>query len=378
MSTGILADEFLREWLKPAYRRVDKGNWLGNQIALSRKFSLDDNTSAFIADLGDAQITSCAAHRRVELVEATRKLSRLPHALTWIEYSNYHRVKRAREVYKVPGWQDIVGKQMIPSHGRSGWLCIQYPTDPLAFMAITISNTIVLPDRSDWRDLCAPSMIAFQWRVDDNSEMAWPLPTLLDPVGIFEHGDHKSRKLPWSTNIVGMRGYEKPFTSYTKPPFLSEAHFRYALRHDRSMLIAVAGEARYLWALLATINDLPVHIEGVKPDRGFLAKGGRYRKFCEHRVITLTIPETRYRQIARRVLAIARRKRHGVRGHWREDWRHALAVFCEHDFVVGEEHLDCKICKGRKVWIKEHERGDSSLGFVLHDYQVQRAEGEQI
>jgi hypothetical protein len=50
---------------------------------------------------------------------------------------------------------------------------------------------------------------------------------------------------------------------------------------------------------------------------------------------------------------VARRRAHQVRGHWRRDWRH----------------------EGQRIWIKEHQRGDASLGFVTHDYHVEHRDG---
>jgi hypothetical protein len=50
------------------------------------------------------------------------------------------------------------------------------------------------------------------------------------------------------------------------------------------------------------------------------------------------------------VLAGIRRRAHQVRGHWRDDWR---------------------LPKGNKtLWIAEHQRGDASLGLVIHDYEI--------
>jgi hypothetical protein len=104
---------------------------------------------------------------------------------------------------------------------------------------------------------------------------------------------------------------------------------------------------RYMWALLSTINTLPVSNKFVAASKGYVAKG-RYRRFVDHSVVTLNVPETRYRRIAAHAIAVARRRAHEVRGHWRKDWRHP----------------------GERLWIAEHQRGDASLGFVTHDYEV--------
>jgi len=81
---------------------------------------------------------------------------------------------------------------------------------------------------------------------------------------------------------------------------------------------------------------------------------GRYRKFLSHGVITLNVPQhVSLRKVAQRAL-VSLRRAHMVRGHWRDDW-----------------HLP----KGNKaLWIREHQRGDASLGFVMHDYKVEHPE----
>jgi hypothetical protein len=45
---------------------------------------------------------------------------------------------------------------------------------------------------------------------------------------------------------------------------------------------------RTLWALLTTINDLPVTIENIEPSKGYVARG-RYKKFLQHSVVHLTV-----------------------------------------------------------------------------------------
>jgi len=60
-----------------------------------------------------------------------------------------------------------------------------------------------------------------------------------------------------------------------------------------------------------------------------------------------------------------------VRGHWRIDWRHPPDPMCPHDYVATDDaHLTCRLCRGMKIHIPPHERGDASLGMVTHDYRV--------
>jgi len=118
------------------------------------------------------------------------------------------------------------------------------------------------------------------------------------------------------------------------------------------MMVANGQELRKALTLLAAINDVPIGVRHVEPSRGFIAQG-RYRKFLDHNVITVTLPKGRDPQkVARQIIAKARRRAHQVRGHWRRDWRH----------------------EGLRIWIKEHQRGDASLGFVTHDYRVEHPE----
>jgi hypothetical protein len=114
------------------------------------------------------------------------------------------------------------------------------------------------------------------------------------------------------------------------------------------------GELRFVWALLAAVNDIPVGIREVKPSKGYVARG-KYRRFVEHSVISILIPKQRDPQtFARQIVAVSRRRAHQVRGHFRRDWRH----------------------EGNKIWVSEHQRGDASLGFVLHDYSIQHEKEE--
>ena len=74
------------------------------------------------------------------------------------------------------------------------------------------------------------------------------------------------------------------------------------------------------------------------------------------------------------VTAIALRQRaHQVRGHRRRDWRNPLDKLCEHDF---DDHMVCRRCHGHQIWIAEHQRGDASVGFVTHDYEIHKQNRE--
>ena len=115
--------------------------------------------------------------------------------------------------------------------------------------------------------------------------------------------------------------------------------------------MATQGRLQSIFSFLSTLNKIPlVGIQEIKQSRGFVARG-QYRKFLNHSIIHLNIPgKVDPFKIAHQVTADLRRRAHQVRGHWRDDWRKP---------------------KGNKsLWIAEHQRGDTSLGFVVHDYSV--------
>jgi hypothetical protein len=150
--------------------------------------------------------------------------------------------------------------------------------------------------------------------------------------------------------LTGVLSYRTESLSVLPAPYMSreaeEVVRKTAYRHFNPVG-ELAHDARYLWALLATINDLPTSMATVKSDRGYVARGS-YRKFCEHTVISLTVPAKRYATVAKRAIAIARRRGHQVRGHFRKNRFHP----------------------GERIWIREHVRGDTSIGFVTHDYSI--------
>ena len=107
-----------------------------------------------------------------------------------------------------------------------------------------------------------------------------------------------------------------------------------------------------MWTFFSTINKIPLAgPREVRTSHGFIGQG-RYRTFLKHQVITLTVPQKNTVKYARQILGdLIRRRAHQVRGHWRDDYR---------------------LKKGNKsLWIAEHQRGDASLGFVTHDYNVE-------
>jgi hypothetical protein len=366
-----LADALIREWLKPTYRRLEREpGWLARTIASARKFVLDEKMSAFLGDLAYASLTTCDNPERATLLtDAMRQAARLPHPITFIEYDMEAKKRRVRSEYgsdpRFKMWDPhAVGPK------RCGWLLMQHPQLSTAFMAIECASESYGNNDTELLPIAQPCAVAYAWRVDDGPppwpEMSWKWGIPAQTVD-----GHPMSLAGW---LTGIPIYRSESVRLVYPPTIKSSFVDFY--HDKSQfntLNELASDARYLWALLATINDLPTRVTEVRPDRGYVARGS-YRRFSEHKIITLTVPTRSYKRLAMRAIAVARRRRHAVRGHWRLDFRHRLSPLCEHEFSTDDNVMACARCGGQRLWIEEHERGDATLGFVLHDYKVERGD----
>jgi hypothetical protein len=329
-------------------------------VAAARKFVLDGPMSRYLADLSE-DFWRGGLRKRLRMLENARQLARAPHALTWIEYSyGAHYIKRIIE----KGGQGVAGIGGQDPQ-RMGWLIRQHATNAAAFMACEIRSTIGIPDRA----FIHP--VGMAWCADD-APSPWPR---FPPQSVFDdYLGAAAAKIGWgSEGVVEMTGYRSTqahwhaFLGDAMTTAMIETMMGKVANEDQ---IAAAGKPavslRALWALLATINDLPVVIESIEPSKGYVSRGS-YKKFVTHSVIHLTVPETRWYKITNKVAAILRRRAHQVRGHWRIDWRARPIKGCEHEW---DAEMTCRKCGGHQLWISEHQRGDASLGFVIHDYDI--------
>jgi hypothetical protein len=315
------------------------------KVPRARKFVLDGPMSEFMADLHDGILSGGLRKRNVAL-ENARQMSRSPHPLTWIEFEFPKFFDRLRFVkkYTMVGLENADQEQPA----KLGWLIEQHPTNPAAFR-----RTEVWAGTLSGAAMMHP--ISLAWCSDDS-----PLPYPRWPL------DEETSE---AAVAGGYRSTQASLIS-TFSPDISESMLKEILRgrtlENSQYVIRNATTLQTTWALLATINDLPVTYEHVEPSKGFVARGN-YRRFLKHSIVHLTVPETRYRKLANNAAAMLRRRAHQVRQHLRNDWRHPLSPACQHEY---DENLTCRRCQGRKLWIAEHQRGDASLGFVTHDYEV--------
>jgi hypothetical protein len=331
-------------------------------LLAARKFVLSESMSSYLADLTCAPFSGFASmrdaspgvaarvHRRAtEIIESARHLARGPHAVTWIEYDCVARRRRSKQAYShfigTSSGSFIENDDAICP--RIGWLIEQHPSIATAFRMTEFMQL--------GNDSCGMLPYGWTWTTDDASVLPWRNISKL--AADFNFALPATGIKGYDTDRIGMvwaDGYDD-----FNPDLISE------------LLLESMGELRAVWCLLATLDDIPTSYDHVRPSKGYVAKGS-YRRFSEHSVITLNVPAHRsLKTLAARALTTLRRRAHNVIGHWRDDFRHPPATQCEHVWHSRNERVvQCAHCEGRKTFIAEHVRGDTSLGFVLHDYNV--------
>lgn len=323
-------------------------------LTSARKFVLDDGMSSFLGDLATAAfVDGRSAKMKPVLVDQLRISARSPHRVVWIEYNLRNALRRTNELLKRPHRDDECPY-------REGWLIEQHPQLPTAFrLHLFTANPPEEHDSHGFHIWGFP--VVYSWTVDDSPS---PWRSILGEGGTSD-----------SELATGIIGYDtKGGVTITTSELIDDARAYENKKAVVNLIREWVGTLRRVWALLATINDLPVLKTEVKQSRGFVAKG-RYRRFLDHSTITLHVPQkVSLRKLARQMIAIARRRAHQVRGHFRKDWRNPGALLCTHEW--GTDNI-CRLCHGHRLWITEHQRGDASLGFVTHDYEVTHGGGEK-
>jgi hypothetical protein len=362
-----LMDMVLRESYTKIFRMWDKTSWFQRTILEARRFVLDDEMSAMTADLafaGAAEHLGKAATPRTmrditSFLESIRTSSRLPYPVTWIEFSMRERSRRRDEI-KASRGSRISPAETGDMPKLCGWLLVQHPQVETAVMCIECSSTTF--DRyGEDSDTPGIGPIAWAWSTETDGIVPWSDRLLMSRFS------EENTPASW---LTGFPFYNSRQVTLLPAPWVDRkvaATENFVTKVlSREYLEQMSSDLRYAWALLATINSLPTRMVDVKPDKGFIARGS-YKKFLSHQVVRLTIPTVQARRLVARIKA-ARRRAHEVRGHWREDRWHPGSPNCKHTW--SEDH--CTTCGAQRFWIHKHQRGDASLGFVTHSYEVSK------
>jgi len=347
-----LADRIIRESLRP---RGSVNRALGRDLIEAKKFVLNKEASAFLADLSHAAYEpGIKLESKNACLDRARVLSRLPHAMTWIEYDSKEFRRRTLEAYN-----DMVGSvegtglchqdEVAPA---IGWLMKPMQSGGSTFMAVTVVDIVdeitVLP-----YGIC--------WSTDDTVLRHDAGGGVIQDRVMTKGKPESLRDVHDSELATGIIGYKSQHV------LMEFDRDRVGKDEIRELAREFVGELRFIWALLSTINDIPIGFSRIVPTKGYVARGS-YRHFVEHTVVNINLPKGREpRVVAKHAVEMSRRRAHQVRGHWRRDWRHPLSPLCAHAF---DGDMACTVCGGRRIWIAEHERGDPALGYVTHDYSV--------
>ena len=121
----------------------------------------------------------------------------------------------------------------------------------------------------------------------------------------------------------------------------------------------------------AMVNNVPTRYIPAK-STGPQSVRGRNIPFLDNNTITIYTGKARnLRHYVERLFAIARRRRHSVRGFWRNVEYGKAKVACEHVPIERDgAYALCGKCEALIRWIDHHERGDATLGYVDHSYEV--------
>lgn len=308
----------------------------------SRKFVLDDEMSAFLADLGYNVWLSATNKNDNEFlqkaIEDLRKHSYVPFKKTWIEWNDMIRWNRIVKEYR-PEQSHMTGTGCE----KRGFLIEQYNESPVYRAHLAIyqgEKTSILP-------------FAFAWSVDGS-----PIPWKSVDKMTFDFGarntDHMFATLgiklqnDWATPHVKLVYSDTQFAKDLEnaKPFETEL-----LQAAETVMMKSHGILRTLWTLFITINQTPTLLKDVKRSKGFFAKG-KSRKFLDYTTLSIKIPKhKKLKVLAKAIVELSRKRRHEVRGHFR------LMM------VEGVK---------TRVWIKPHERGDATLGWVTHKYSIEK------
>lgn len=133
------------------------------------------------------------------------------------------------------------------------------------------------------------------------------------------------------------------------------------------LMAGSAGEIRNLLAMLLWLNQPSgVVMERVNGRRGW--EGKRQIAFAAHNIVRPRPHQTL------KSIAASFRERAGPRRHQvGEFWRNFEKTNCDHDWPIFPDekgHWHCQKCPQWRVRVKEHLRGDASVGFVTKEYKV--------
>ena len=333
-------------------------------VANAKRFMLDSAMSGFLAELSTIPFL-VSEERRHDVLDSLRHSSVLPFPKMFVQFDGLAFRRSLLHVKGGQGGRDFHGNKLLPPEQgvvpEIGWLIEQQP-----------NGSIMMTEFFEVEDDIVTLPFAFLYRTDDVELRDTDTISVL--AGAFAHGISGV----YAPSIAIQ--YGQPLKQY--PPdqmtlveddtVVPSKH--YAVHY---LVPEYGGVLRYLFAFLATLNNVPKIATEVRPQKSYMG-GGQVRKYLDHTVLKLSLPARQTTtQLAKRLIAHARRGWHLVRPHWRVMHERLGGNYCAtreaHIWGVIDTtgHATCKQCDARRIWITlPHGRGDPTISVRTHEYSV--------
>jgi hypothetical protein len=312
--------------------------------------------------------------RRLDQIIARSSLAYLPFEHVWFEYREAD-IDRAISLSGVVGVkprgvsdypeQGVVGFWISRNNGTpTDWIARTYTSDMADVFAPMPFVHYFGPENTK---KFAPEMQAQGHQgilrtMRDLSAICWGIQNSPDVERIMDHLQH-----------IGVTLYARTIAQNMQK--MDGEALRVYVEKLHNIAIACSGDIRLLVMMLAAINYVPTRTIHV-PRTGTYRKRLKNIPYLDYQCIEIDTSKVRTVRSLGRVLRraehdIQHRRAHEVRGHWRY---YLASPRCGETTHIWEEkdanHHTCMRCGTRRTWIDAHQRGDASIGYVTHDYEV--------
>jgi hypothetical protein len=372
----ILADRFLAHKFSAKERFVHPKtmDMLQRSMRAAHKFVFDERAAERIAQV---------VRDIPSLLVREHGFARPPFEVTWIEWPSWIYWKVLRDAdpgrYENTGWYGELDSAdhtvgYLIDHNRINTIC-----------GGTVANPVTDPQVTGMQ-----YRLRTEWPIDDQLEFARLCGCSRMSLDMLMWGS------TWDNLTNDERRVLREFNVMEQTP-LNPAHPSYhkwtADGGMASMARGTIGDFRTIIAILLMLNrpSLTSYRNSLPNAPGFIS--GKFRAYMAHTTVTIEIdPVPTLRLIGTPAGDAVPRRRHEVRGHYchnKEARDYSRIAGCVHNFEpnhgppkwlpwpdAGPDDPDnwvCSDCGGKRWWRPEHERGDASRGFVVHDdYDVIR------
>lgn len=352
------------------------------EMRRAERYVLDDDAVRLICELSHEQ-----SH-----LNAWSFLARIPFDVCWFEFSLHAKLRKFEQMgvlekrfdlSEVPERAGYLFMKDDPTGDSARWVVISFAAmAPDGDITPGLIGYVYDPEGSDydpvrgskrWRQptlSLRPNFPKVPIRAQLGKDSDTTIETICDPELLIA-GDLRFDEVQgvvgdkWTVNRMAV--IPDPFWMTMLPSFGHSSE-----QIDKLMMIEVreeAGHLRWLMTMLAAINNLP---KDVRPVHTKVKQkvGMHILPYFQHHTITLKLPRDNRvvwaRELLERCVSNAPRAWHRVSGYWRIVERgKALPTGCRHLPTMVENGLGmCERCQLVIRWIKDHERGDPTIGIV--------------